>query len=59
MMALAWRDERCCLMLLLTLCVFVLVGYRHLPGPAGRGRALVDGAPWQTAAVPRDPGVSC
>lgn len=40
-------------------CLLFVVGYRHLPCPAGRGCALVDGAPWQTAAVPRDPGVSC
>lgn len=36
-----------------------VAGYRHLPGPAGRGRALVDGAPWKAAAVPGDLGVSC
>lgn len=36
-----------------------LIGYRHLPSPARRGCALVDGAPQQAAALPRDPGVSC
>lgn len=34
-------------------------GYRRLPGPAGRGRALADGAPRQAAALPGDPGLSC
>lgn len=39
--------------------LFLTVGYRHLPSPAGWGCALVDRAPQQAAAVPRDPGVSC
>lgn len=40
-------------------CFLLSAGYRHLPGPAGRGGALADGGPWQAAAVPRDAGVSC